>query len=163
MSFVLTLTLTLTHLHLSISHDIIHIVGATPFVDSGWPHLLKWVQHLLILWPILLKWWPILLILWPTLLIWNYKMGIFIFWVATFCVNAQNVDSGIEQNQQSLSFLNLESTNLVIINLESTICTVDPFCQLKYIREGWLWGKVCWGGVGWGGGACLPIVYPRGK
>ena len=23
-----------------------HIVGATPFVDSGWPHLLKWAQKL---------------------------------------------------------------------------------------------------------------------
>ena len=90
-----------------------HIVGATPFVNSGWPLLLKWVQHLLILWPILLKWWPILLIRWPTLLIWNNKMGIFKFWVATFFVSVQN--------QQSLSFPNQESTILVKINLESTL------------------------------------------
>ena len=53
---------------------------------------------------ILLKWWPISLIWWPTLLIWNHKMGTFKFWAATFFVSVQNVDSGLDQNQQSLSF-----------------------------------------------------------
>ena len=48
-------------------------------------------------------------------------MGSFTFWVATFFVRVHNVDSGIEQNQQSLSFPDPESTNLVNINLESTI------------------------------------------
>ena len=80
-----------------------HIVGAPHFVDSEWPILM-------IRAPILLMWWPIWLIRAPTLLIWNNKMGNFKFWVDAYCVIVQNVDSGLGQKQQSLSFPNTQST-----------------------------------------------------